>query len=223
LLISVVLSGIIVLALITGLVIFTGRAAQERTTQKLQNEVELTLHWVRNEIEIATAVPELSAIPGIPALDPVQLALVLPKENQYVLVLYAFGPLPAGFPYDDPSFQRRYGALQRALYRWESPPFDEPTTLPNLSKVEIPPEDLQLVTAYLQPYNATASEQSGLALTQAEGEQGGLLRVNGLRPADFAGNAAACRNQAAIGQCKPLTREVYVYPKNSLLVPPPAK
>ncbi|WP_287128145.1 type II secretion system protein [Candidatus Cyanaurora vandensis] len=208
------LSSVVVLGLVTGLVLFSGRAAQERNQRQLQSEVELTERAITGEIESSVDLPpvadfgELDTLPG-----PIALALVLPKGEQYVLVLYCFGGLPEGFPYDEPNFQQRYGAIQGALYRWESPPFADPVTPPELYPEDIDPAQLQLVSAYLQPYNEQDPNQSGLVFVPAEDGRGGLLAVIGLRPLDFKGEGTDCTNSNA-PDCRPFIREVYVYSKN---------
>ncbi|WP_218080390.1 PulJ/GspJ family protein [Anthocerotibacter panamensis] len=223
LLLSAVLSSVIVLALVGGLVVFSSRASEERASQRLQAEVEFTQRTVRSELEQAVRLPavrDFEAVAGLPG--PVQLALVLPQGNQYVLVLYCLGLLPEGFPYDDPNFKTRYGALRSGLYRWESPPFDDPQNPPIVDgapETAVDPDSLNLVTAYLQPFNEKDPELSGLVFVPAQDAQGGLLMVNGLRPSDFKGEAERC-TEGSSSRCRPFGREVYVYAKNTFTPDP---
>jgi hypothetical protein len=215
-----------VLGLTTGLVIFSGRAVQERNGQRLQAEVELTQHWLQTEIESASSLPSLEQFSQLNTLPgPVQLALVLPQGDQYVLVLYCLGGLPEGFPYDEPSFKQRYGALKSALYRWESKPFAEADNPPTLGDDDIDPADLTLVSAYLRPEDTADPGNSGLVFVPTADRHGGLLIINGLRVADFRGEPCGSLTQ---GNCHPMTNQSYVYlkspaPSPSLPPEPPAE
>ncbi len=215
LLLSAILSAIVVLALISGLLLFTSRAAQEQGTERLQTEVELTLRWVSLDIEEANAllpVDEFIDIKNLPGT--VTLALVVPQAGQYTIVLYLLGALPKGFPYTDPDFQKRYGALRGALYRWQSPPFKRLQDLPAKGELNINPTRLQLISPYVQPLDTRDPGQSGLVFVAADDNHGGLLIVNGLRPLELRRQAQLCTPESTTLQCKPLTRELYVYAKN---------
>jgi len=211
LILAAALSSVVVLGLVTGLVVFSGRAVDERSQRQLLSEVELTERWLAGEIKTAVDLPPLSDYADLEVLPgPAALALVVPEGDQFSLVLYCYGLLPEGFPYDDPSFTTRYGNLNGAWYRWQSPPFADPTQPP---EPDPGPTEWQMVSAYLQPYDADPN-LSGIAFIPAEQERGGLLIISGLRPLDLKGQGANCANATTAQGCRPLTREIYVYSQN---------